>query len=130
MEYSTQGSDRTKSTLQHRPEEEALSFREGGRVVSLRVADILWAESRGNYLRVHMRDGLRTVRGTMTALQGQLPAQGFLRIHRTMLVNVQQIREYRTSDSGNSVLMADGEELSVSRRLRGPVHAVLGVRHS
>ncbi len=78
--------------------------------------EITWVEAAGDYVRLHLRDGTsHLLRSPISALEEQWTDRGFVRIHRSYLVSLHDIREFRTEASHTSVTVA-GHELPVSRR--------------
>ena len=52
-------------------------------------------------------------------MERKLEPKGFVRIHRSTLVNVDRVSEMRTLDNGEyKVLLRDGTELKLSRSYR------------
>ena len=93
--------------------------KEGGRVFFLRLDEIDWIESAGNYVRVHAGTTAHLVRQTMLEIGDRLDPARFVRIHRTAIVNVDRIRELQPLFHGEyAVLLTDGTRLTLSRRYR------------
>ena len=78
--------------------------------------DILYAESSGNYTNLHFHNQppLCTSK-PMHEYEELLADSGFIRIHKSYLVNLLHIKEYLRGEGG-FVLLSDGKELEVSRR--------------
>lgn len=99
----------------------------GSRTVLVPVDRVDWIEAADNYVRLHTPDGLHVVREALKSLEERLMHRGFIRIHRSVLVNVERVRELRTLPSGDStVLLMSGEELPLSRRYREGFEARVG----
>ena len=78
--------------------------------------EITWVEAAGDYVRLHLRDGAsHLLRSPISALEERWTDRGFVRIHRSYLVSLHDIREFRTEASHTSVTVA-GHVLPVSRR--------------
>lgn len=107
-----------------------LMLRLTDRVVFVPPAEVRWVQADGHYVRIHTTGGAtHTVRETLRALEARLHPAGFVRIHRSTLVNLQQVRELRPWFAGDSlVLLRDGTELRMSRRYAGRLQRVLGSR--
>lgn len=97
-----------------------ITVREGDRVRFVAVRDLRFATADGNHLVLHLTDGgTARIRHTLTHLEAVLDPARFVRIHRSTLVNVDDVREVQPWFSGDWVaLMKGGEELRVSRRYR------------
>lgn len=94
--------------LQRQLDSSSLSIRCDGKTEILQTSDILLLESLKDYVRIMTRDGRsRTVLGTLTNFEEQLPASDFMRIHRSYIINVHEIQEIGPSQirlsSGTSV---------------------------
>jgi DNA-binding LytR/AlgR family response regulator len=78
--------------------------------------EITWVEAAGDYVRLHMREGTSHLfRSPISTLEQHWSDHGFVRIHRSYLVSVRDIREFRTEAAHASVIVA-GRRLPVSRR--------------
>lgn len=98
-----------------------LTIKSGGRVLMLDGESFAWASSAGNYVEVSVEGRAFLARTTLSALQAQLLEARIrvARIHRTLLVNQDHIREVRPAQNGDfSVRLADGTDLRGSRRYR------------
>jgi hypothetical protein len=68
--------------------EGVLTVRDGSKSLELRIAEIVWAASAGNYVEIALDDGRRPlVRGTLQGFETTLEPHGFVRVHRTRIVN-------------------------------------------
>lgn len=95
------------------------AVRDGHRVHLVPVRDILWVESFGNYARVHTPAARHIHRATMTRLAEQLTPYGFVRVHRTAIVNGARVVRLRPAGSGRvEALLDTGVRLRVSRTFR------------
>ena len=72
----------------------------------VRLDDILYVKSDGDYIVIHKTDGGKLmVLMTLKALEKQLPYDRFCRIHRSWLVAIDKVRGLK----GGKVLIGDGE---------------------
>jgi DNA-binding LytR/AlgR family response regulator len=76
---------------------------------------VRWVEAQGDYARLHTADGSHLVRVPLATLADRWADAGFVRIHRSYLVQLRLIAELRLANSGY-VVVVDGSELPVSRR--------------
>lgn len=101
-----------------------LEIRDGARRVWLDPAEILWAEAAGNYVELHLAGRSWLQRQTLAALEEQLADQGFVRIHRSRLVNRHRVRDMTSNDSGDfTVTLDDGRQIAGGRRWRDALRA-------
>jgi DNA-binding LytR/AlgR family response regulator len=82
-------------------------------------SDIRFVEAQGDYARLHTDTESHLVRVPLSTLEERWAAAGFLRIHRSLLVNSRHVREVR-SEAGRASVVVDGPagpvELQVARR--------------
>lgn len=76
---------------------------------------VRWVEAQGDYARLHTADASHLVRVSLATLAQRWADAGFVRIHRSYLVQLRLITELRLTGSGY-VVAVDGTELPVSRR--------------
>jgi two-component system LytT family response regulator len=79
----------------------------------LSIEDILYCQADDNYTQIYLKAGKRLVSKTLKYFEDSLGNDGFVRVHKSFLVNVNQITEYRKG-KGGSVVLANGKELLVS----------------
>lgn len=101
---------------------ERVNVRSVGHIEQILVGDILWVESAGNYVELHL--AARTVlhRVTLNRLEAMLDPGKFLRIHRSAIVRREQIATLATSgDGAYRLTLRCGSVLAVSERYLGQV---------
>jgi len=98
-----------------------------GREFLVRVDDIDWIESSGNYVTLHVGGRLYPLRETMTNIERRLRESGFARVHRTAIVNMDRVAEIEPFDTGDArARLEGGQFVPVSRRYRSALRAELG----
>jgi two-component system LytT family response regulator len=106
-----------------------LLIKDVGRTRVVTVRDIEWVEAAGNYVALHCGKETHIMRETMTDLERRLDPARFARIHRSAIVNVEQILELTPLFNGDqSVKLKTGAELTLSRTYRDKVLPMLGER--
>ncbi|MCE2827527.1 MAG: LytTR family DNA-binding domain-containing protein [Verrucomicrobium sp.] len=107
---------------------ERLSVKHNGRIIFVPVADIDWVGSADNYVELHVGAQTFLLRETMTAITQRLPADRFVRISRTAIVQVGRVRHLEPLFHGEySVELMSGAKLTLSRSHRDQLPR-LGVR--
>lgn len=102
-----------------RPQDPRVELRDGKAVTFMAPADIFWVEAAGNYINFHCASQSRLIRGTISAWEERLAPLGFVRIHRSRLVNRALISTIRPTPSGDyEVALTNGDVLIGSRRYR------------
>ena len=106
---------------------ERLVVKSAGRLFFLRTPEVGWIESAGNYVCLHVGGESHLLRETMTALEAKLDPARFVRIHRTAIVNIDEVKELQPLFHGEyQVLLRDGTQLTLSRGYRDRLQEVIG----
>jgi two-component system LytT family response regulator len=109
---------------------ERLAVQRNGRTSFVPVRDIDWIEAVGDYVRVHVGADSHLIATRMHRIEARLGGAGFLRVHRSTIVNLDRVVELvRADDGGGVVVLEDGVQLRVARNRRGPLEDALGVSH-
>ena len=93
--------------------------------------DIDWIEAEDYYAGVHAGGKHYRIRESLAALEARLDPAYFVRIHRSAIVRLAQVRELKldaASDSEAFIVLRDGTKLRVSRRRLPQVRAQLRTR--
>jgi two-component system LytT family response regulator len=91
----------------------------GGQSLSIDVPAIDWVRSVDHFVEIHSHGKSHLLYSTISALELKLDPEKFLRIHRTTIINLTAVREFRLEDSGACVaVIKDGSEHRVSRNRR------------
>ncbi|MBL7742757.1 MAG: response regulator transcription factor [Chitinophagaceae bacterium] len=87
-----------------------LFVKSNGKLVRIRIQDILYVEALKEYVRIFTTVGNQVVYQTMQNMEEKLPKDGFFRIHRSYIIGLRHIQAIE----GNTVLI-NGVQLPVSR---------------
>ena len=99
-----------------------------GRVVLLKVDEIDFIEADGNYAKLHVGKKAHLLREKMNDLEGQLDPARFVRIHRSVIVNLDRIKEMHPHFNGDYiVVLEDGRQLRLSRTRREQLEERLSI---
>jgi two-component system, LytTR family, response regulator len=94
-----------------------LAVRSAGKTVFVDVGDIDWIEAAENYVQLHAGRVEHLLHVTMNTLEKSLDSELFLRIHRSVIVNVKRIKEMQPVMHGEYVItLATGVRLQSGRR--------------
>ncbi len=97
-----------------------------GKEFLVRIDDIEWLEAAGNYVNLHAKGRVYPMRETMTVMSKRLQQQGFARVHRSIILNLDKVDEIEPLDSGDArARLHSGERLPISRRYRAELKALL-----
>jgi two-component system, LytTR family, response regulator len=104
-----------------------LPIKVNGRIIVIRVADIDWIEADRDYVSVNVGGKTWLMRETIASVELRLALSGFVRIHRSTLVNAERVKELRPQDKGEyTVVLNDGTELKLTRHYRASVERLVG----
>jgi DNA-binding LytR/AlgR family response regulator len=98
-----------------RADEPTIPVELAGTTRMLPRSSVRWVEAQGDYARLHTADASHLVRVSLATLAERWADAGFVRIHRSYLVQLRLVAELRLTQSGY-VVAVDGTELPVSRR--------------
>ncbi len=88
--------------------------------------DVSWVGADRDHVCVHVGRTQHVVRSTLESFTEQLNPHWFARIHRSTIVNLQQVRRLeRFYRAEYIVILADGTRLKVSRRYHAPLESRL-----
>lgn len=98
---------------------EWLTVKKDERIMLLRAADVHWIEAQGNYVSLKLAENSQLLRETMDNLESQLDPRTFVRIHRSTIVNINQIKELQVWARGEyRVVTHSGKAFTLSRSYR------------
>jgi two-component system, LytTR family, response regulator len=93
-----------------------IGVRTGAKIVLVDVESIDWVEAVGDYARIHAGKRAHLVSQRMHALERLLESGDFIRIHRSLIVNLRRVRElHREADGSGAIVLNDGVRLRVAR---------------
>ena len=92
-------------------------IRDGSRLVRVPVREIRAVSSAGNYVEFWLADGRRPLmRTTLAAIEARLEPAGFVRPHRSWLVNAEAVTGLRPDGSGDWTVELGEVQVPLSRR--------------
>ena len=90
--------------------------RTGSRVSFVRAEDVAWVEATGNYARLCAGGRTHLVRETMKSIETRLDPERFVRIHRSVIIQVDAIENMTPHTHGEWIVrMRDGTRFTSSR---------------
>jgi two-component system LytT family response regulator len=95
---------------------DCLLVRAGDRLVAVDPSEILWVEAAGNYAELHTRGRTYLAGIGIGEVEQRLPAERFIRVHRSALIALPALRQLQSDGSGGYVaLLEGGHRVRVSR---------------
>ena len=96
-----------------------IAIKSDDRTIFLKVEEIDYVESASNYVVLCTRTGNHVLRDTLTNLETRLPPKLFLRISRSVIVNLDAVKELQPGLQGEHiVILHGGKQLAMTRGLR------------
>ena len=103
-----------------------LVIRTRGKVSFLKPSEIDWIEADGKHARLHAGAETHVVRHTLTGLEQRLASHGFVRVHRSAIVNFDRIKELEPWFHGEFVvILKDGTKLTSSAAHSQALHRII-----
>jgi two-component system, LytTR family, response regulator len=99
---------------------ERLMVKSRNHIHLIKIENIDWIEANAGYYWLHTQGRKYLLRGKMKGLEDSLPDSQFVRIHRSLIVNIDRIQELQHISHGEyHAILDDGTKLAVSRNYRG-----------
>ncbi|MGA2661219.1 MAG: LytTR family DNA-binding domain-containing protein [Verrucomicrobiota bacterium] len=96
-----------------------VAVKTGNQTLFVKVENIDYIESAANYAVLQTRGGNHVLRQTLNHLESKLPPRLFLRISRSIIVNLERVKGIQSAPGGESVLiLQDGRQLLMTRGMR------------
>ena len=93
-----------------------IAFKAKGSILLLDLADILAVQAEGNYVSLRLRTNSYLVHESLSSMAEKLKPYGFIRIHRSVVVNVSAVQEIQPLPTGEYRLrVKGGNEYLVTR---------------
>lgn len=100
--------------------------KENGKIVLVPYANVDWIKAAGDYAELHVGTGKHLLNESMARLEEILEGHTFLRIHRSIIVNTDRIKEIEPRGSGDfSIRLSTGKQLKLSRNYRKALETFL-----
>jgi DNA-binding LytR/AlgR family response regulator len=102
-----------------------IAIKARGRILLIDAADAIAVEAKGIYVSLRDSSTSYLLRESMTTMEKKLNPHGFVRIHRSVLVNAAQVQEIRRTRAGECVVcLQGGKEYTVTRTYKKNLQAL------
>jgi two-component system LytT family response regulator len=102
-----------------------LMVRDGVKDVLVQAQSIEWIEAADYYSCLHVKGRVLMLRETVSELCRKLDPVTFVRVHRSVIVNLNHVREiYREGTDDGTVVLLDGQRLRMSRAGRHKLNEI------
>ena len=109
--------DIEKTFCGKRRDKKVLIISQKGKEEIFREEDILYIERKGRETRIYLRESEVLVTSRLEELEEQLADTDFVRCHKSYLVNLDEIRQFRRTE----FVMRNGERIPISRNFQETV---------
>ena len=93
-----------------------IAFKAKGRILFLDLAEIVAVQAEGNYVSLRHRANAYLLRESLSSMAAKLKPYGFIRIHRSVVVNISAVEEIQPLPTGEYRLrVKGGKDYSVTR---------------
>ncbi len=99
--------------------EKMINIKDRGQIFRVDVGNIERIDAAGDYMCIYTEDNTLILRETMKDLEKRLDPRMFQRVHRSTIVNLDQVKEVKPHTNGESFLtLGSGTQVKVSRSYR------------
>src|SRR5215472_15484106 len=96
-----------------------IAFKAKGRILFLHLAEIVAVQAEGNYVSLRRQRNLYLLRESLSSMAEKLKPYGFIRIHRSVVVNISAVEEIQPLPTGEYRLrVKGGEQYLVTRKYK------------
>jgi len=116
-------------TTLHQPEErQRIVVKKGTNIVIIPVQKIHYLEAYDDYVKIHTAEGFHLKKNTMSHYEDVLNSQQFVRVHRSYLINLQELTRIEPLEKDNHVaLLKSGARISLSQSGYARLKEILGI---
>lgn len=105
---------------------EHLAIKDSGEITRVPVNSIEWVDAAGDYMCIHASGETFILRRTMKELEQELNPNRFQRVHRSAIVNIDQVEKLCTRHNGEyHLILKNGQNLKVSRSYKDRIKQLI-----
>jgi two-component system LytT family response regulator len=82
-----------------------VALRSAGKISFVSIEDVMYVQAAENYVQLHLRSSRHLLHVPIATLETSLDPAMFLRIHRSLIVNVRHIQELETGPHGEYIVV-------------------------
>jgi len=99
-------------------EERHFWVRSGGDLLKIKTNDVEWIEAEASYVRLHLGERSHLVRNAIGSLAEQLAGEGFVRVHKSAVVNRRKVLRITNATGRPSLVLEGGTKVQIGRKYR------------
>ena len=93
----------------------------------VKTADIDWVHAEGNYSRLHTSRGTHLIRESLQSVAEALDPLVFVRVHRSVVVNIDRVAKLVTGDDGGMlIVLSSGDRVPLGPSYRSRLEELFG----
>ena len=113
-------------SIQRRAHAERFLVRGPTHLYFVNASEVEWIDAASNYVRLHAGGRIHFVRDTVKGIASRLPPERFVRVHRSVIVNLDFIQRLEPFEHGEyTITMRDGSRVRSSRSYNERLRALL-----
>jgi two-component system LytT family response regulator len=85
-----------------------VALRSAGKIGFVNIEDILYVQAAENYVQINLKASRHLLHVPIATLEASLDPADFLRIHRSIIVNVRHVKELETGPHGEYIVVLQG----------------------
>lgn len=106
-----------------------LAVKQGNKTILLKPSEINYITASGYYAEIYVDKNKYLLRESLTHLTEFLSGENFFRIHRSVLINLEAVKEIVHSEYGEvDIRMMDGKLLRISKTHKKELFSKLGIK--
>ncbi len=103
-------------------------IKDGSEIKIIPTVEIHYIEAYDDYVKIHTAKGTHLKKKTMSHFETSLPPQQFIRIHRSFILNIQELTRIESFEKNSYIaILKSGARLAISRTSYADLKAILGV---
>lgn len=102
--------------------------KDGGEIKIIPTVDVIFIEAYDDYVKIHTKDGYHLKKKTMGHYEKALPAEKFMRIHRSYIINIDALSKIESFEKNSyRATLLDGNIVPISRTAYPLLKSTLGL---
>jgi two-component system LytT family response regulator len=102
--------------------------KKGSNIIIIPVNQIHYFEAYDDYVKIHTKEGMHLKKKTMSYFEGMLDASQFVRVHRSYMINIQELTRIEPLEKDNHIaLLKNGTQIPLSQTGYTKLKSILGI---
>lgn len=103
-------------------------IKDGSEIKIIPVSEIHYVEAYDDYVKIYTGNGKHLKKATMAHFEQRLPPHTFMRIHRSYILNLQELTRIESFEKNSYIaILKSGARLAISRNAYSDLKAALGI---